>query len=158
LSAKRNRVGQNQWVTDADVVDLVRVLARQMQDESIAAVLNRSGKSTGRGNSWTRGRVCSLRHEHKIAPYREGERADRGEVTIDEAGLIRLYSRRSVAQGDFCHEASARTLLNRTARHLPDLSTLIWVELPPLVIRAVRARTAKFGTSLDRMISSLVSS
>ena len=103
LSAKRNRVGQNQWVTDADVVDLVRVLARQMQDESIAAVLNRSGKSTGRGNSWTRGRVCSLRHEHKIAPYREGERADRGEVTIDEAGAALAVSastiRRMIGDG-----------------------------------------------------------
>jgi hypothetical protein len=48
-------------------------------------------------------------------------------------GLLRLYSRygppnRSVAQGDLCHEASARTLLNRTARQLPDLSTIIWVE------------------------------
>jgi hypothetical protein len=82
LSAKRNKVGQNRWVTDTDVVDLVRILARQMPDEAIAAVLNRSGKSTGRGNSWTRMRVCSLRHNQDIAPYREGERSERGEVTI----------------------------------------------------------------------------
>jgi hypothetical protein len=34
-------------ITDADVVDLMRILARQMPDESIAAVLNRSGKATG---------------------------------------------------------------------------------------------------------------
>ena len=86
LSPKRNKVGQNHWVTDADVVDLVRILARQMSDESIAAILNRAGKSTGRGNSWTRSRVCSLRHGQNIAPYREGERAERGEVTINEAG------------------------------------------------------------------------
>jgi hypothetical protein len=92
LSAKRNRVGQNQWVTDADVVDLVRVLARQMPDESIAAVLNRSGRSTDRGNSWTRNRVCSLRHHHEIAPYHEGERAARGEVTINEAGAALAVS------------------------------------------------------------------
>jgi hypothetical protein len=32
-------------------VDLVRALARQMPDQTIAALLNRSGKSTGRGNS-----------------------------------------------------------------------------------------------------------
>jgi excisionase family DNA binding protein len=103
LSAKRNRVGQNQWATDADVVDLVRILARQMQDDSIAAVLNRSGKSTGRGNSWTRSRVCSLRHDHKIAPYREGERADRGEVTINEAAATLAVSpstiRRMISDG-----------------------------------------------------------
>jgi DNA invertase Pin-like site-specific DNA recombinase len=92
LSLKRNRAGQNHWVTEADVVDLVRILARQMSDESIAAILNRSGKSTGRGHSWTRNRVCSLRHNHKIAPYREGERADRGEATIDEAGAALAVS------------------------------------------------------------------
>ena len=85
LSPKRNKVGQNHWVTEADVVDLVRLLARQMPDESIAAILNRSGKSTGRGNSWTRTRICSLRHDQKIAPYREGERVERGEVTINES-------------------------------------------------------------------------
>jgi excisionase family DNA binding protein len=96
LTAKRNRVGQNQWVTDADVVDLVRVLARQMPDDSIAAVLNRSGKSTGRGNSWTRTRVCSLRYQNEIAPYREGERADRGEVTIEEAAAVLTISASTV--------------------------------------------------------------
>jgi hypothetical protein len=92
LSPKRNKAGQNRWVTDADVVDLVRILARQMPDESIAAILNRAGKSTGRGNSWTRSRVCSLRHDQKIAPYREGERAERGEVTINEAGAALAVS------------------------------------------------------------------
>ena len=70
----------------------MRVLARQMPDESIAAVLNRSGKSTGRGHSWTRNRVCSLRHDHNIQPYREGERAERGEVTINEAGVALAVS------------------------------------------------------------------
>jgi excisionase family DNA binding protein len=85
LSVKKNKAGQNRWATDADVVELVRILARQLPDESIAAILNRSGKSTGRGNSWTRGRVCTLRQHQKIAPYREGERAERGEVTLNEA-------------------------------------------------------------------------
>jgi hypothetical protein len=103
LSARRNKGGQNQWVTDANVVDFVRILARQMPDRSIAAILNRSGKSTGRGNSWTRNRVCSLRHDHKITPYREGERADRGEATINEAGATLAVSpstiRRMISDG-----------------------------------------------------------
>lgn len=85
LKVRKNRTGQHRWSAAADVVDLVRVLARQMPDKAIAAVLNRAGKSTGRGNSWTRGRVCSLRNQQTIEPYREGERAERGEVTLDEA-------------------------------------------------------------------------
>ena len=30
---KRNRAGQTRWTTDAEVVELVRALARQMPDE-----------------------------------------------------------------------------------------------------------------------------
>jgi DNA invertase Pin-like site-specific DNA recombinase len=85
LQVRKNRTGEHRWSTAADVVDLVRVLARQMPDSTIAAVLNRARKSTGRGNSWTRVRVRSLRNQHAIAAYREGERAERGEVTLDEA-------------------------------------------------------------------------
>ena len=92
LSAKRNKVGQNCWVTDTDVVDLVRTFARQMPDESIAAVLNRSGKTTGHGNTWTRMSVCSLRHGREIAPYREGERSERGEMTVNEAAAALAVS------------------------------------------------------------------
>ncbi|BBB96601.1 MULTISPECIES: recombinase family protein [Bradyrhizobium] len=85
LQVRKNRTGEHRWSTAADVVDLVRVLARQMPDSTIAAVLNRARKSTGRGNSWTRVRVRSLRNQHAIAAYQEGERAERGEATLDEA-------------------------------------------------------------------------
>jgi excisionase family DNA binding protein len=88
LKVKKNRTGQHRWSAAADVVDLVRSLARQMPDKHIAAVLNRAGKSTGKGNSWTRGRVCSLRNQNTIEQYREGERAERGEVTLDEAAIV----------------------------------------------------------------------
>jgi excisionase family DNA binding protein len=85
LHVKKNKPGQNSWVTSAEVVEMVRMLARRMRDAAIASVLNRSGKSTGRGNSWTSMRVASLRNYYKIVPYREGERAERGEVTVEEA-------------------------------------------------------------------------
>jgi len=85
LRVRKNRVGQHRWSTDADVVELVAVLARQVPDKAIAAILNRAGKATGRGNGWTRSRVCWLRNHRGIAPYREGERAERGEATLEEA-------------------------------------------------------------------------
>jgi hypothetical protein len=96
LPVKRNRAGQSRWATDVEVVDLVRALARQMPDETIAAVLNRSGKATSHGNSWTRGRICSLRRQYDIAIYREGERAERGEATLDEAVTVLAVSRTTV--------------------------------------------------------------
>jgi len=85
VSVIKNKPGQNRWTTEADVIEFVKVLARHMPDRSIASILNRSGKSTGRGNSWTSSRVYTLRYDHGILPYREGERAERGEVTLDEA-------------------------------------------------------------------------
>jgi len=85
LRVSKNRTGRHRWSVEADVVDLVRALARQMPDRAIAAVLNRAGMSTGKGNSWTRSRVASLRGHNEIAVYREGERAERGEATLDEA-------------------------------------------------------------------------
>jgi hypothetical protein len=85
LMVKKNRAGQARWSNDDDVISLIEALARQMPDKSIAAVLNRSGKQTGRGNTWTRMRVCSVRNQKGIAPYQEGERKARGEVTLNEA-------------------------------------------------------------------------
>jgi DNA invertase Pin-like site-specific DNA recombinase len=96
LKVKKNRSGQHRWSAAAAVVDLVRVLARQMPDKAIASVLNRAGKKTGRGNGWTQSRVCSLRSNHGIATYREGERRERGEVTLDEAATTLSVSASSV--------------------------------------------------------------
>jgi hypothetical protein len=92
LEIKKNRAGQTRWSTNDDVIGLIDVLARQMPDKTIAAVLNRSGKQTGRGNSWTRMRVCSVRSQRGIAPYQEGERKLRREVTLNEAADILAIS------------------------------------------------------------------
>jgi excisionase family DNA binding protein len=93
MKVKKNKVGQTRWTTDAGVVDLARVLARQLPDNAIAAILNRSGKTTAHGASWTRAHVRGLRNTHGIPVYREGERAERGEATLDEAAETLKVSR-----------------------------------------------------------------
>jgi excisionase family DNA binding protein len=93
MKVKKNKVGQTRWTTDAGVVDLVRVLARQLPDNAIAAILNRSGKTTAHGASWTRTHVRGLRNTHGIPVYNEGERAERGELTLDEAAETLKVSR-----------------------------------------------------------------
>jgi DNA invertase Pin-like site-specific DNA recombinase len=93
LTVRKNKVGRTRWAVEADVVDLVRVLARQLPDLAIAAILNRSGKLTGRGATWNRSNVCGLRNTNGIPIYREGERAERGEVTLDEAADVLSVSR-----------------------------------------------------------------
>jgi DNA invertase Pin-like site-specific DNA recombinase len=92
MDIKKNKVGQTNWATDTSVIEIVQTLARQMPDASIAMVLNRAGKSTGRGNGWSRSRVYSLRYQHGIAPYVAGERQERGEATFREAAKILAVS------------------------------------------------------------------
>jgi len=114
LRVAKNRAGQHRWTTDAEVVELVAALARLLPDQAIAAVLNRAGKTTGRGNGWTRSRVCMLRNNRNIPPYREGERAERGEATLDEAAeklkvseatVRRLIAERILPAHQFCKGA-----------------------------------------------------
>ena len=54
-----------------------------MPDRQIARLLNHSGKSTGYGNGWTEQRVRGFRNHHDIAAHRDGEWAERGEITLD---------------------------------------------------------------------------
>lgn len=84
LRVPKNRIGRHRWTTEAGTEELIRTLARQMPDGSIAAVLNRSGRRTGKGHTWTETRVRSFRGDHKIPVYRPGERAERGELTLEE--------------------------------------------------------------------------
>ena len=96
LRVRKNRVGQHRWGTDADVVELVTVLARQLPDKPSRRFSTAPARSTGRGNGWTRSRVCMLRNHRSIPPYREGERAERGEVTLEEAAAVLKVSEATV--------------------------------------------------------------
>jgi len=46
---------------------MIRQMAVRYGDDVIAAVLNRGGRRTGKGNRWTRERVVSARKQHGIA-------------------------------------------------------------------------------------------
>jgi DNA invertase Pin-like site-specific DNA recombinase len=88
LTLARNGAGKHRWTAPEDTLSLIRELARMMPDQQIARLLNRAGKPTGRGNGWTTARVRSFRHHHGIAVYREGEWAERGEITLEAAAQI----------------------------------------------------------------------
>jgi excisionase family DNA binding protein len=96
LTVPKNRTGRHRWTTEAETGDLIRGLARQQPDAGIAAILNRSGKRTGRGNTWTESRVRSHRNAHGIAVYRHGEMAERGELTLDQTAQRLTVSKMTV--------------------------------------------------------------
>ena len=77
--------GQHRYGTDAETGALITGLARQIPDMTIASLLNRMGRRTGKGHSWKKASVCGFRNRRGIPPYREGERQERGEMTLTEA-------------------------------------------------------------------------
>src|SRR6266702_4229468 len=88
VKLRLNAAGRPHWPLREDTIALVRELARLMPDRQIARLLNRSGKPTGYGNGWTEQRVRGFRKHHDIAVYRDGEWAERGEITLDAAAQI----------------------------------------------------------------------
>jgi DNA invertase Pin-like site-specific DNA recombinase/transposase-like protein len=83
VSTKR---AQPRLRTDEDTIDLLRRLAVHYPDAVIAGILNRQGRRTARGLSYTASRVQSLRHHYTIACYQPAEQPQDGPVlTIAEA-------------------------------------------------------------------------
>ena len=87
-----SRAGGSVWfqrlIEDGAAVLYPDYADRLMPDKAIAGMLNRMGKRTGRLNGWTEARVRSFRNTHGIAVYREGEWAERGEITLTEAASM----------------------------------------------------------------------
>jgi excisionase family DNA binding protein len=114
LSVVKNRTGQHRWTTDVEVQTLIAQLARQLNDGSIAALLNRLGHRTGAGQTWTGARVRSFRCYHNIDVYKVGEREARGEMTLEQAAetlgtskmtVLRMISAGSLAASQACKGA-----------------------------------------------------
>ncbi|MGC1951671.1 MAG: recombinase family protein [Gammaproteobacteria bacterium] len=104
VKLRLNAAGRPHWPLREDTIALVRELARLMPDRQIARLLNRSGKPTGYGNGWTEQRVRGFRKHHDIAVYRDGEWAERGEITLDAAaqiiGVTKMTALRMIRRGD----------------------------------------------------------
>ena len=104
VELRLNAAGRPRWVQPEDTIALVRELARLMPDRQIARLLNRSGKPTGHGNGWTEQRVRGFRKHHHIEVYRDGEWAERGDITLDAAariiGVAKMTALRMIRIGD----------------------------------------------------------
>jgi DNA invertase Pin-like site-specific DNA recombinase/transposase-like protein len=66
--------------TDEDTVELMRRLAVHYPDAKIAGILNRQGRRTARGLSYTASRVQSLRHHWDIPGYQPTDQPPEGEL------------------------------------------------------------------------------
>jgi excisionase family DNA binding protein len=114
LRLRKTPIGSHRYVTSAETIELITSLARLQPDERIAATINRLGHRTAHGQTWTATRVCSIRKGHGIAAYREGERQDRGELTVDEVAsalqvtpttVLRLIRQKELPAKQACRNA-----------------------------------------------------
>jgi excisionase family DNA binding protein len=76
--------------TDEDTVELLRRLAAHHPDTIIAGVLNRQGRKTARGESFTANRVANLRRSWKIPCYQAPSTPPEGELLTVEAAAKQL--------------------------------------------------------------------
>ena len=95
LRVPRRRRGTS-TSTQPDIIAAVRLLARVLSDEMIAAFLNKNGLLTGRGNRWTKERVTSLRSYHQIACFSRENKKSEGWMTLTEAAEFLQLSSRTV--------------------------------------------------------------
>ena len=88
VKQRLNAAGRHNPRIPDDTIALISELARLMPDRQIARLLNRIRVETGYGNAWTQERVRGFRHHHQIAGHRDGEWAERGEITLEAAAKI----------------------------------------------------------------------
>lgn len=92
----KNRTGQHRYSSAEDLEPLVRELARIQPDAGIVSILNRLGRRTGRGHTWTAGRLRAFRGDRDISVYKDGERVARGEFTLEETAKMLHVSKETV--------------------------------------------------------------
>ena len=104
LRVKLNASGRSYKPVTDDLIGLVRDLARLMPDQQIARLLNRSGTQMATGKAWTEQSVHGFRKHRDIAPYRDGEWAERGEITLEATakiiGVCNMTALRMLRRGD----------------------------------------------------------
>jgi DNA invertase Pin-like site-specific DNA recombinase len=84
---KNQRGGKAHNATDPETIEIISALARIMPDNYMIGCLNRLGKRTASGLTWTPKRICAFRNDHHIPVYKEGERESRGELTPEEVSV-----------------------------------------------------------------------
>lgn len=94
LRVPRNPPGMHGRAAAPSLIELVGELAKDCEDKTIAAVLNRLGFTTGQGNPWCLSRVMSFRRTHGIEPFSGRP----GTVTLTEASR-RLQVSDTVIEG-----------------------------------------------------------
>ncbi len=135
LRIKKNTTGRHSRCTDLETIDVLKRMAGRFPDDQIASTMNRLGLQTGPGNTWTEGRVKSVRSYHQLAPY-SGSPNTCLSLTLEQASE-RL---------NISHKVICRLI---EAKRIPATQVVPWapweisaeaIELPDIISEIARLR------------------
>lgn len=92
VEVRRTPSGIHRYVTDQEIVDLVRELAKEFSDVEIARILHCKGLKTSKGNPFTRIRIACLRRTYGIEKGPSLPKGGEGIYSAQQAaGLLGVY-------------------------------------------------------------------
>ena len=144
--------------TDEDTIDLMRRLAMHPPDTVIAGVLNRQGRKTATGTSFTANRVSSLRTHWKIPCHQAPPQAAEGQLLTVEAAAVQLGVAASTLlrwlNDGFIGGEQVTPGAPWRIRMTPELKNLIVLEVPSgyvTVFQAMRILGVSRQTIMQRV-------
>ena len=102
LSVAKNRSGVHRWTTPVEIEQLIHGLARLLPDRAIAALLNRWGKRTVKGYTWTEARVCAFRWDQRLRGLRRWGRQKARYARLSALVAVRRRGRSSATWAALC--------------------------------------------------------
>lgn len=84
LHIQRHKRGERAGTKVHDAVAVIETLSGRFADDTIASILNRLRLKTGADNTWTEGRVKSVRHRKQLPAYNPDTR-DCSLLTLEQA-------------------------------------------------------------------------
>lgn len=97
LEVPKGKRGVHRYVTDPEVVALVRVLAAQFADDQIARILHRKRLKTSKGLAFNAQRVTNIRTRYDIPGHTRAKLADEQHVyTVEQAAQLLSVSRKTL--------------------------------------------------------------
>lgn len=93
IEVPKGKTGVHRWVSDPELIELVRQLAGQFSDDQIARILSRKKLRTCKGLPFTATRVTRFRYHHGIEGKRRSQFEEKDVYTVEQAATILEVSR-----------------------------------------------------------------
>jgi DNA invertase Pin-like site-specific DNA recombinase len=98
LRVRHNGWGKRRVTTDQTAIDLIRELSKVLDDQAIAATLNRLGYRKGDGKTWRVHSVHNARYYYRLPNYRNSSDWLTVEQAAREAGVSQTVIRRLIRE------------------------------------------------------------